>query len=124
MMSLRMRGVPALATALSTVVALALTLGSMTLPAQASTLTEGARTVTQSTTLSQTSSPPSAGAVTGLAPRAIADGQKHTFTYDKYSFSIDGQRVNVWSAEFHYWRLPSPSLWRDVLQKIKANGYN
>ncbi|TML31102.1 MAG: beta-galactosidase, partial [Actinobacteria bacterium] len=26
--------------------------------------------------------------------------------------------------EFHYWRLPSPSLWLDALQKLKAGGYN
>lgn len=30
----------------------------------------------------------------------------------------------LWSAEFHYWRLPSPDLWRDVLQKLKAAGYD
>ena len=48
----------------------------------------------------------------------------HTITYDKYSLMIDGQRTMIWSGEFHYWRLPSPSLWRDVLQKMKAEGYN
>jgi beta-galactosidase GanA len=37
---------------------------------------------------------------------------------------IDGRRTVIWSGEFHYWRLPSPSLWRDVLQKMKAEGYN
>ncbi len=48
----------------------------------------------------------------------------HTVTFDKYSLMIDGQRTMIWSGEFHYWRLPSPSLWRDVLQKMKAEGYN
>src|SRR5215468_5890090 len=48
----------------------------------------------------------------------------HTITYDKYSLMIDGQRTMIWSGEFHYWRLPSPSLWQDVLQKMKAEGYN
>lgn len=48
----------------------------------------------------------------------------HTVTYDKYSLMVDGRRLNVWAGEFHYWRLPSPSLWRDVLQKMKAAGYN
>src|SRR5262245_27263450 len=48
----------------------------------------------------------------------------HTITWDRYSLMIDGQRVFVWSGEFHPFRLPSPSLWRDVLQKLKANGYN
>jgi beta-galactosidase GanA len=43
---------------------------------------------------------------------------------DKYSLMIDGQRFSLWGGEFHYWRLPSPDLWLDVLQKLKANGYN
>ena len=48
----------------------------------------------------------------------------HTITFDKYSLMIDGQRKFIWSGEFHYWRLPSPSLWLDVLEKMKAEGYN
>nr|WP_262700819.1 beta-galactosidase [Streptomyces sp. NEAU-383] len=48
----------------------------------------------------------------------------HTVSYDKYSVKVDGERLFVWSGEFHYWRLPSPDLWRDVLQKIKASGMN
>ncbi len=55
------------------------------------------------------------------APAAAAT---HTVTYDHYSLKIDGNRVYLWSGEFHYWRLPSPDLWRDVLQKLKAAGYN
>ena len=55
---------------------------------------------------------------------ARASAATHTVTYDHYSLSIDGQRTYVWSAEFHYWRLPSPDLWRDVLQKLKAGGFN
>ena len=30
----------------------------------------------------------------------------------------------IFSGEFHPWRLPVPSLWIDVLQKIKALGFN
>ncbi len=48
----------------------------------------------------------------------------HTITYDKYSLMIDGERSFIWSGEFEYWRLPSPSLWLDILQKMKAEGYN
>jgi beta-galactosidase GanA len=48
----------------------------------------------------------------------------HTITYDKYSLMIDGKRTFIWSGEFEYWRLPSPSLWLDILQKMKAEGYN
>ncbi|HEX6468986.1 MAG TPA: beta-galactosidase [Streptosporangiaceae bacterium] len=48
----------------------------------------------------------------------------HTVGYDHYSLTVDGRRLYIWSAEFHYWRLPSPDLWRDVLEKLKAAGYN
>src|SRR6266511_1544872 len=48
----------------------------------------------------------------------------HTVGFDHYSLIVDGQRLFLWSGEFHYWRLPSPDLWRDVLQKMKAEGYN
>jgi beta-galactosidase GanA len=48
----------------------------------------------------------------------------HAITYDKYSLMIDGKRTFIWSGEFEYWRLPSPSLWLDILQKMKAEGYN
>ena len=48
----------------------------------------------------------------------------HTISYDQYSLMIDGRRTVIWSGEFEYWRLPSPSLWLDILQKMKAEGYN
>ena len=48
----------------------------------------------------------------------------HTVGYDKYSMILDGKRELLWAGEFHYWRLPSPDLWRDVLQKMKAAGFN
>ena len=54
----------------------------------------------------------------------LADGKPHTVTFDHYSFKIDGQRVYLWSGEFHYFRLPSPSLWVDIFQKMKAAGFN
>ncbi|SNX83489.1 related to beta-galactosidase precursor [Melanopsichium pennsylvanicum] len=46
--------------------------------------------------------------------------------YDKYSLALANgqQRLFVFAAEFHPWRLPVPSLWRDVLQKIRAAGFN
>ena len=52
------------------------------------------------------------------------DGKRHKVTWDKYSYKVDGQRLNIWSGEVHYWRLPSPNQWRDVLQKMKAAGFN
>src|SRR3954465_2726509 len=48
----------------------------------------------------------------------------HAISYDGYSFMIDGQRTYLWSGEFHSYRLPSPDLWRDIFQKMKAAGFN
>src|ERR1700761_9470350 len=55
-------------------------------------------------------------------PAARAD--THAVTWDKYSVMVDGQRVYFWSGEIHPFREPNPDLWRDMLQKMKANGYN
>ncbi|KAI8800634.1 glycoside hydrolase superfamily [Cladochytrium replicatum] len=49
---------------------------------------------------------------------------KSIVTYDRHSLIVNGKRLNVWSAEMHPWRLPSPSLWRDVLLKLRRAGYN
>ena len=62
---------------------------------------------------------------TGPAPGApAADRVRHKVGYDKYSLLVDGRRLVLWSGEMHPFRLPSPSLWRDVLQKMRAHGYN
>ncbi len=58
--------------------------------------------------------------VTGAATPAAAAAPAHTVTYDRYSLKVDGERVFLWSGEFHYFRLPSPELWRDVLEKLRA----
>ncbi len=54
----------------------------------------------------------------------VAPNPGKKITWDKYSLMVDGERINVWSGEIHPFRLPSPSLWRDLLQKLKATGYN
>jgi hypothetical protein len=62
-----------------------------------------------------------------LAPASAAatpPARHHTVTYDRYSLMIDGHREWLWSAEFHYFRLPSQDLWRDQLEKLKATGFN
>ena len=51
-------------------------------------------------------------------------GTPRKISWDRYSLMIDGQRQMIWAAEFQPFRLPSPSLWRDVLQKYKAIGLN
>src|SRR5690606_23185141 len=57
-------------------------------------------------------------------PPPTADGRRHRVGHDRYSLLVDGRRLVLWSAEVHYFRLPSPSLWRDVLQKLRALGHN
>lgn len=44
--------------------------------------------------------------------------------WDQYSLSVNGTRVFINAAEFHYQRLPVPELWLEVFQKFKANGFN
>src|SRR5258706_3308391 len=55
---------------------------------------------------------------------AQPSSQPHTITYDHYSLLIDGQRVFIYSGEFHPFRLPSADLWRDVFEKMKDGGFN
>ncbi|KAJ3852093.1 glycoside hydrolase family 35 protein [Lentinula lateritia] len=57
--------------------------------------------------------------------RRNSTGLTDAVTWDPQSVSIFGQRVFVLSAEVHPWRLPgNPNLWSDLLQKVKANGFN
>lgn len=76
-----------------------------------------------------TAAPPTASASrnvpTGRPPAPPrADRRPHSVRHDGYSLIVDGQRLVLWSGEFHPFRLPSPSLWRDALQKIRASGHN
>ncbi|KAF1349863.1 glycoside hydrolase superfamily [Delphinella strobiligena] len=41
-----------------------------------------------------------------------------------WSLLINGERVFIFSGEFHYARMPVPELWLDIFQKYKANGLN
>jgi len=50
--------------------------------------------------------------------------QQNVVTWDAHSLLINGQRTMLYSGEFHPFRLPVPSLWSDVFQKIKALGLN
>ncbi|KAK6849720.1 beta-galactosidase [Apiospora arundinis] len=45
-------------------------------------------------------------------------------TWDEHSLFINGTRVMILSGEFHPFRLPVPSLWLDVFQKVRALGFN
>jgi hypothetical protein len=62
---------------------------------------------------------------TGPAPEPpLADGRRHDVNVDRYSLVVDGRRLVLWSGELSPFRVPSPSLWRDLLQKMHAHGYN
>lgn len=54
----------------------------------------------------------------------VSAGQSLKVSYDHYSLMVNGERQFIYSGEFDYWRLPSPSMWKDVLQKMKAAGFN
>ncbi|KAF2669124.1 family 35 glycosyl hydrolase [Microthyrium microscopicum] len=61
------------------------------------------------------------------APSALPvhdNGLNKVVQWDRHSFLIKGERVFFFGGEFHYWRYPVPELWRDVLEKIKAAGFN
>ncbi|KAJ5731456.1 beta-galactosidase [Penicillium malachiteum] len=45
-------------------------------------------------------------------------------TWDEKSLFVRGERVIILSGEFHPFRLPSPGLWLDVFQKIRALGFS
>lgn len=58
------------------------------------------------------------------AAAAAAAATATAVTWDRDSVIIGGQRVFLFSAEFHPWRLPVPQLWRDALYKLKEGGFN
>jgi hypothetical protein len=48
------------------------------------------------------------------------NGLNEAVEWDHYSLIVNGERLYMWSGEIHYWRLPVPELWRDVLEKVKV----
>ncbi|RAH73282.1 glycoside hydrolase family 35 protein [Aspergillus aculeatinus CBS 121060] len=50
--------------------------------------------------------------------------RQNIVTWDDRSLFVNGERVLLLSGEFHPFRLPSPGLWLDVFQKIRALGYS
>ena len=51
------------------------------------------------------------------------NGINKVVQWDHYSFKINGKRLFVFSGELHYWRIPVPEVWDDLLEKIKAAGF-
>ena len=69
------------------------------------------------------------GLATGGRPTPLIQPYKRAalqniVTWDKHSIFVHGERVLFFSGEYHPFRLPVPSLWLDVFQKIKALGYS
>ena len=85
-------------------------------PSSAAPLPAGLSSVGLSSAGLSSAGPLSAGLLSAAPVRRV--------TYDKYSLMLDGRRILVQAAEFHYFRLPSPDLWRDILEKEKAAGFN
>ncbi|TGO72643.1 hypothetical protein BELL_0432g00030 [Botrytis elliptica] len=44
-------------------------------------------------------------------------------SWDEHSILVRGERIMIYSGEVHPFRIPSPGLWLDVFQKIKAMGF-
>jgi beta-galactosidase GanA len=57
-------------------------------------------------------------------PQNVLRGAPEAVRYDQYSVIVGGRRVLIWAGEFDYYRLPSPSLWMDRLEEMKAAGFN
>ncbi|KAF2107330.1 glycoside hydrolase superfamily [Lophiotrema nucula] len=51
------------------------------------------------------------------------NGINDVVQWDHYSFKVNGKRLFVFSGELHYWRIPVPEVWEDILEKIKAAGF-
>lgn len=69
------------------------------------------------------------GASGGRPRDVVVDSSKSPLlqdivTWDEDSLYIHGERVVIFSGEVHPFRLPVPSLYLDVFQKIKALGFN
>ncbi|KAK0671365.1 family 35 putative glycoside hydrolase [Cercophora samala] len=96
------------------------------LPARNSTSNSTANPFTNSTSHFNTSSPFSYYTYNQDRIKTPPDGwQGPAVTFDNYSLSVYGERIMLYSGEFHYFRLPrSHELWCDVLAKIKALGFN
>ena len=67
-----------------------------------------------------------ARAVGGKPNQIIKDKRalQDIVTWDEHSIFIRGERLMLFNGEFHPYRLPSPGLWLDVFQKVKALGFS
>jgi beta-galactosidase GanA len=96
-------------------------------------LTDGTHytfTITANTKSASGAQAQTATTATAVTPEAIARPDDvvtttpQTVSYDQYSMIIGGRHVFITAGEFDPWRTPSPSLWLDDLEKMKADGYD
>jgi beta-galactosidase GanA len=63
--------------------------------------------------------------ILGITIASLSMGSDFTFLVGKYVLFV---KVDVLQylirIKFHYWRFPVPEMWEDLLQKIKAAGFN
>ncbi|HEY3774606.1 MAG TPA: beta-galactosidase [Solirubrobacteraceae bacterium] len=84
-------------------------------------------TVTATSSAGTSAPSPASASVTPApvaAPRHVLLGTPQKVGYDRYSVTIGGHHVLLWAGEFDAYRLPSPSLWIDRLEEMKAAGFN
>jgi beta-galactosidase GanA len=84
-------------------------------------------TVTATTSGGTSGPPATSNTVTPVPiapPSDVLRGRPQQVSYDQYSLMVGGERVFITAGEFDPWRTPSPSLWLDDLQKMKADGYD
>src|SRR4051812_48220547 len=61
--------------------------------------------------------------LTAQQPVRVFPGQSTTMTHDQSDFYLGESRLQIFSAELHYFRVPRP-YWQDRLQKARALGLN
>ena len=58
-----------------------------------------------------------------VSPTRPGRGATVSFSYDESDFLVDGRRLQIFSGELHYFRVPRP-YWEDRLAKARAMGLN
>jgi beta-galactosidase GanA len=44
--------------------------------------------------------------------------------WDKYALTIEGEPTQIYSGEFHYWRVPDRERWSTILKQYRSAGFN
>ena len=69
--------------------------------------------------------PASNGAATNLVVKPYSGKPlQDIVTWDEHSIFVRGERIMLFSGEFHPFRLPVPDFWLDVFQKLRSAGFS